>query len=104
MNIKKPTLAHKVKAAVGIMTVGVTAASPSSKETLTWPYKRLADDQVQYETFIFLGCVLAALLPALPENQIQQLLKDQDERLSEVLWIAQQGDATPSRDEEPYPD
>lgn len=104
MNMKKPTTAQKVSAAICIVTAGVAAVGGCTKETLTWPYKRLADDQVQYEAAILLGCVLAALLPVLPDAQIQQIWKDQDERLSEVLEIALLGDATPSRDEEPYPE
>ena len=104
MNMKKPKFEHKVSAAITILIYGVGDVGLTLKGTLMWPYKNISDKQVRAEAATFLSHVLTGVLQESHPERIEQILKDQDERLSSVLEIEQQDASIPCRDEEPYPD
>lgn len=79
------TSEQKTIAAIFIAVHGAEFVGIRTKAQLMWPHKVFTDEQVEKEASSFLGNALAVLLEALPPPRLDQLLKDQDERLSFVL-------------------
>lgn len=104
MNMKQPKFEHKVSAAINILVHGVGQIGETPKAVLMWPYNSFPDRQITFEATTFLSHVLTAVLRESHPERIEQILKDQDERLSSVLEIVQQDARIPCRDAEPYPD
>jgi len=74
---RKPTVAGKTQAAIGIATLGIHHCGISLKANLMWPARVFHDHDVEMAASNTLDLVLTALLKVLPPQEIEQILKDQ---------------------------
>ena len=69
----------KVKAAMFIASFGAGNTGIRTKAQLMHPLREFSDEDSQRESGRFLGSVLAAMLRAMPRQEIDRILKDQVE-------------------------
>lgn len=73
----KPTLEEKIKAATWIASMGINHSGVRTQATLMWPLESFTEYMVAKEAADFMGNLLAALLRALPPQEIDTILKQQ---------------------------
>ena len=77
--IDVPSAEARLGAAIFIASMGAGNTGLRTKAQLMHPLREFSDGDVQRESARFLGSVLTALLQALPQQQIDKILKDQAE-------------------------
>jgi len=75
-------VSSRVKAAAYIAVMGVSRVGVKTKLALVWPHARIDREYLEKEAAELLGAIAAASLEALPPQQIEQICKERDERLS----------------------
>lgn len=80
----KDVLRLKLAAACFVSIHGAPMAGIKTKAVLMHPVLSFTDQEVMLQASNFIEGVLAALLKVLPLQDLEQILKDQDEHLSFV--------------------